>query len=948
MKTEEFRFLLLTVLCGIFLVSSTSILAQTCTPPPAGMIAWFPGDGNANDIQGSNNGTVNGGVTFTAGKVAQAFTFDGTGDVTYSTINAGSAYTVDFWVRPSSSGPTNSRQEVIGNNFQDAQSFGQITFTNTQIEYFQGGGIRVISAAGSVPFDAYTHVALTYDGSVNRLYINGNLVATSAAHTETFNNPIKLGNSVLQAGNARFNGQIDEVEVFSRALSQTEIQAIVAADSAGKCKSPITFVVNTTSDTNDGACNQTHCSLREAIIASNASAGVKDNINFNIPGAGVQTINVGSSGLGGLPPITDAVNINGYSQPGSSVNTVAVGSTNAVPLVELNGQFTSSTSTFGLSFTGGSAGSEVRGLIINRFANGGNSAIFITTGNIFVGGNFIGTNSTGTAVLPNSSGVVIMGNQSIVINGNRIGSASPAERNLISGNNGSAIVIRPNNGSGVFNDTELSGNLIGTNAQGTGALPNEIGVDFGSIGGYSVTDLRIGMPGAGGGNVISGNRSDGILFNGTNRVVLSGVIIRNNRIGTNGQGTAAVPNGSNPSSPLTSGRSGIYFLFANNIQIGGANAGEGNLISGNFNHGVSLLGSDNNVVLGNFIGTDASGSAPIGNLNGVNVDSSRNNTIGGTTTGARNLISGNNDNGVALLDDRTSGNVVQGNFIGTDISGTANLGNVDMGVSISDSALNNVIGDTAGNAGNLIAFNGKSGVFVATDSTRNSILANSIFSNTNLGIDLFPNGVTPNDAGDADTGANNLQNYPVLTSASTSGNVTTISGTFNSTPNTQFRIEFFFNSACDSSGFGEGQFFIGSKSVTTDANGNATITFNPLFTVEAGQFITSTATDPSGNTSEFSGCRQVAVPSAASVSIGGRVMTAAGRGIRNVRLTLTNSAGETRNAVSNAFGYYRFTDVQAGGTYVISASGKGYVFDIPTQALFVSEETDGINFTALP
>jgi CSLREA domain-containing protein len=682
---------------AIFFVGVDS--AQTCTPPPAGMIAWFPGD--ANDIQGNNNGTVNGGVTFAAGKVAQAFTFDGTGDVTYSTINAGSAYTVDYWLRPSSTGPTNSRQEVIGNNFQDVTSFGQITFTNTQIEYFQGGGIRVISPAGSVPFDAYTHVALTYDGSVNRLYINGNLVSTSGVHTETFNNPIKLGNSVLQVGNARFTGQIDEVEIFSRALSQSEIQAIVTADSAGKCKSPVTFVVNTTSDTNDGACSQTDCSLREAIIASNATAGVKDNINFNIPGAGVQTINVGSSGLGGLPLITDAVNINGYSQPGSAVNTFPVGSTNAVPLIELNGHLTSNTSTSGLSFTGGSAGSEVRGLIINRFANGGNSAISITTGNIFVGGNFIGTNSTGTAALPNSSGIVIMGNQSIVINGSRIGRASPAERNLISGNNGSAIVICPNNGSGVFNDTELSGNLIGTNAQGTGALPNEIGIDFGSIGGYSVTDLRIGMPGEGGGNVISGNRSDGIIFNGTNRVVLTGVIIRNNRIGTNGQGTAAVPNGSTPSSPLSSGRSGIYLLFFNNIQIGGANAGEGNLISGNFNHGVSLLGSDNNIIQGNRIGTDASGTSAIGNTIGVNIDSSRNNTVGGTTTGARNLISGNNDDGVSVTDNRSSGNIVQGNFIGTDVSGTANLGNLDMGVSLSNGALSNLIGDVAGSGGTL-------------------------------------------------------------------------------------------------------------------------------------------------------------------------------------------------------------------------------------------------------
>ncbi|MDQ4121541.1 MAG: CSLREA domain-containing protein [Acidobacteriota bacterium] len=942
MKTKEFGFLLLTVLCGIILAAPTSILAQTCTPPPSGMVAWFPGDGNANDIQGNNNGTINGGVTFTAGKVAQAFTFDGTGDVTYSTINAGSAYTLDFWMRPTLSGVN---QHIIS-NFANSTNFGSLRFVNDHVEYLQGGAFQVVSAAGSVPLNAYTHIALTYDGSVNRLYTNGSLAATSGVHTETFNNQLSLGFAIINNYNeSRFSGQIDEVEIFSRALSQTEIQAIVTADSAGKCKPPVTFIVNTTSDTNDGACDATHCSLREAIIASNASAGVKDNINFNIPGAGVQTINVGSSGLGGLPPITDAVNINGYSQPGSAVNTVTVGSTNAVPLIELNGQ---SAGVFhGLLLSMGSGGSAIRGLIINRFANSGSTGLVITTSNIFVGGCFIGTDSTGTKELPNTNGVIIMGIDGTVINGNRIGSPAPAERNLISGNSSSGIRIRPNNtgGTGTLNDTELSGNLIGINAQGTAALPNEIGVDFGSIGGFSVTDLRIGMPGESGGNIISGNRSDGILFNGTNAVVLSGVAIRNNRIGTNGQGTGAIPNGSNPSTSST-GRSGIYlFPLANNVQIGGANASEGNLISGNFNHGIYVRASDNVIIQGNRIGTDASGTSAIGNTDGVNIDSSRNNIVGGTTTGARNLISGNNDDGVSITGSRSSGNVVQGNFIGTDISGTAGLSNIDMGVSIGGSALNNIIGDTAGSAGNLIAFNGVSGVFVATDSTRNSILANSIFSNTGLGIDLFPSGVTPNDAGDADTGANNLQNYPVLTAAMSSGN---IQGTFNSTPNTQFRIEFFSNQACDPSGFGEGQTFIGFQNVTTDSSGNATVNFTSSAALGAGQFITSTATDPNNNTSEFSACRQISGTTAASVSISGRVMSINGRGISNVRVMLTDSAGESRIVVSNAFGYYRFTDVSAGGTYIISATDKRYIFANPTQALLISEETNGINFTAAP
>jgi uncharacterized delta-60 repeat protein len=207
-----------------------------CFAPPAGMTNWFAGDGNANDIRGSNDGTPNGGVTFAPGKVAQAFQFDGTGDVAYSTINAGTAYTVDFWVRPTSSGT----RHLISNQ-PNTQSYGTLRFDGNfqSVQYIQSASVRVQSPAGSVPLNTYTHVALTYDGQVNRLYINGHLAATSASHTETFSNPVNLGYAIQNPnGESRFIGQIDEVEIFSRALSQTEIRGIVYADTVGKCKCP--------------------------------------------------------------------------------------------------------------------------------------------------------------------------------------------------------------------------------------------------------------------------------------------------------------------------------------------------------------------------------------------------------------------------------------------------------------------------------------------------------------------------------------------------------------------------------------------------------------------------------------------------------------------------------------------------------------------------------------
>jgi hypothetical protein len=202
---------------------------------------------------------------------------------------------------------------------------------------------------------------------------------------------------------------------------------------------------------------------------------------------------------------------------------------------------------------------------------------------------------------------------------------------------------------------------------------------------------------------------------------------------------------------------------------------------------------------------------------------------------------------------------VQRNFIGTDKSGKNPLGNGEFGVAIGDNASNNVIGGTSRNVGNVIAFNSPGGVVVHSN-TGNAILSNSIFSNSGLGIDLGSDGVTPNDEGDADTGPNNLQNFPVLASA-IGGSKIKIEGTLNSAPNTSFRLEFFSNSDCDPSNHGEGKDFLGSKKVTTDGSGNANFKASFDTKVAPGQWITATATDPGNNTSEFSQCIAVTASS---------------------------------------------------------------------------------------
>jgi trimeric autotransporter adhesin len=255
--------------------------------------------------------------------------------------------------------------------------------------------------------------------------------------------------------------------------------------------------------------------------------------------------------------------------------------------------------------------------------------------------------------------------------------------------------------------------------------------------------------------------------------------------------------------------------------------------------GIRLSGTGHRVE-GNFIGTNADGTASDRNARGVSLSDADGSIIGGTSPEDRNLISGNVRSGVEAVGG-SSGNTIRNNLIGPDKNGQplADSNAVDGGVMISSG-------------------------------TGNRILSNSIFSNGSaadaLGIDLGDNGVTANDPRDPDTGANRLQNYPVITSAQTFGSFTSINGTLNSTPSTStttqtFIIQFFSSPSADTSGFGEGKTFLGQIQVTTNRRGKASFSFAPTQVVPVGQFITATATrKATGDTSEFSRARVVEEP----------------------------------------------------------------------------------------
>ncbi|MEP7132101.1 MAG: CSLREA domain-containing protein [Acidobacteriota bacterium] len=556
----------------------------------------------------------------------------------------------------------------------------------------------------------------------------------------------------------------------------------LAAASAGAA----TITVNSTSDAtaNDGV-----CTLREAITAANTntasgaaagecaagSAGL-DTITFNIPGAGLHTINPTST----FPTITEAVFIDAYTQPGASANTLAVGN-NAVLQIEINGSGLLPVGVTAFQFLGGS-GSTVRGLVVNRVVGASfDIGVSVASDSNVIAGNFIGSDATGSIFLGTTNTVLsISGGSS-----NTIGGTTPAARNVIVGGGGgnAATLLLQFGGSNL-----VAGNYIGVNAAGTAALQPAT----------ATTAIAMGQ-------------------------------------------------------------------FSNNT-IGGTTPAARNVLLGT-NVGININnGANNNLFQGNFIGTNATGTAGLGGGNGItSANGAAANVIGGSAPGAGNLISGG-ASGIFLFD-IGPGWVIQGNRIGTDVTGTTAIANSQCGIGtfFPTPGTTGTIGGTGLGEGNRIAFNGTNGVSIGAGTW--SVLGNSIASNGGLGIaftsrcDILAT-PTPNDTGDPDTGPNNLQNYPVITSAAVSAGNATISGTLNSAANTTFRIEFFSNAACDPSGNGEGQTFIGFTNATTNGSGNAS--FGPLvFPVLAGQsVITSTATDPANNTSEFSSCLGVVVPTA--------------------------------------------------------------------------------------
>ena len=530
-----------------------------------------------------------------------------------------------------------------------------------------------------------------------------------------------------------------------------------------------------------------------------------------------------------------------------------------------------------------------------------------TSQNVIVG-NHIGIDKAGTTALGNVlDGVALLN----AANANSIGQAGNG--NVISGNGQSGVWINGMDRAGDRTSINtLAGNLIGTNAAGTGAVPNA--VDGVMINGSAIANsIGVAATGTGtviqtGGNVISGNSEWGVYISDSGTTLN---IVQNDFIGTDINGKSPVPN-------VDNGLDIVYGAQSNTI--GGTSTANRNLISGNLHEGVLIgfAGTSNNLVEGNFIGTDSTGAALLAGqqqTDGVYVGlGAGSNTIGGQNpvgafnTATWNVISGNSDSGILITDAGTTGTVVSGNFIGTNLtgllalpngsngvtiaagtssatigaetSGIANLnvisGNLGDGVSITASSGNNVsfnyigvdlnnknalpdrgngvsIHLTSGNRVNLDVIRNNAGYGILTDSgaNHNAWYYDSIYGNTLGGIAQPTNSA--------------LQPAPVLTGATSIGGQTTITGTITGSPyhNAGLTLQFYASPASTAPASIQGLTFIGQATATTDANGNVTFTATVNSAVAAGQIITATADFNVSSTSVFSNAVPVVTSTAA-------------------------------------------------------------------------------------
>jgi hypothetical protein len=585
---------------------------------------------------------------------------------------------------------------------------------NVQVQNYLTPGLTIVSSSAS-------------QGSFNPatgLWTVGDLPMTGATATLTL---------TLQPNSSASGQQSNTASASSALFNYPAADAKNVVLIGGPNTS--TFTVINTNDSGPG-------SLRQAILDANNATGAQSTINFNIPGGGMHTINL----LSPLPALTHPVVLDGTTEPFSNGQLV----------IQIDGT-NAGAGAVGFNVTASASGSDsnhptvLKGISLTDFSRGG--VLLNGTSNVLITDDDIGLVqlSTGFVAKGNGYGVLLEGGAS----------NNTLSQDVISGQSANGVELP---GTGTANNT-IQNSEIGTDPTGSVAVPNYNGVLIHN--GASNNTIR--------GDILSGNTWDGvhIVDSGT-----SGNVVVGDYIGVDATGAKALGNGA----------SGVaIYNSASNNTIGGTAGGSGDVLSGNVQNGVYISDSNTtgNVVEGDFIGTDSTGTLAVPNNQGVLIQNgASNNTIGGPTAAAHDVISGNYSDGVHIVDGGTSGNVVAGDYLGVDATGAKALGNGASGVAIFNSASNNTVGGTASGSGDVISGNVQNGVYISDGGTTGNVVEGDYIGTDSTGMQAVPNyngvlirgGAANNTIGGSSTAARNVisgNNWDGvhITDAGTSGNV---------------------------------------------------------------------------------------------------------------------------------------------------------------------------------
>ena len=860
------------------------------------------GGGTLTDSTGNQDGSFGNGASWTTDEAVGDYALDFSGDSPGSnssvivsdnaTQDFGSGdWTVAFWMNSST---PSGQVRLVGDYDSSSQGRGFIVYADSSLRLELDDGSTSSTTAHTITFNGgWQHIAFTFDSTSNDVlwYINGSNVHSTSYTGGSINtsDPLRMGATSGSSGD--YEGKLDDVRLYTRELSSTDISELYdlgylgqppgytypgGGDNGYEWITNVNYAgIDNTTGADPGAYgNYTSevatvvrgdSNLLSVTIDDDGDDDITAWIDWNQDGdfndageeyiiataastPGPHTFNIATPGTATLGTTIMRVGVEWQSPPSPDGGTYGEYEDYTVNVTAAGAQ------TFTVTNTNDSGAGSLRQAIIDANANAGADTIEFN-----IAGAGPHTISL-TSELPTITDSVFIDGWSesdyasdgvpvIVIDGTSAGGSADG-LDLNTGSDGSTVrgLSIINFGSNAIeldsSNSWIYGNYIGVQTDGvTAAGSGDAGIYIFS----ASANNRIGTDDDGTNdaqerNVIGGN-ANGVILDGAGT---SGNVVAGNYIGVGADGSTVVGN-TFDGARMQNG--------ASNNTIGGNTADLGNVISGNGSEGVQINheDSDGNIVQNNYIGVSADGSTNLGTGgDGIYIRAgSDNNQI------LDNWIVGSGFQGIEIDGEGTesSGNIIQGNRIGTDATGTLDWGSGLPGILLENEANSNTIGGINAGEGNIIAFGTIAGIAVDPDSSGNAIRGNSIYANNGLGIDLaataFVDGLTPNDAGDGDSGGNSLQNWAILNSAAIADDGTFSFALDTSTlQNRAYYVDFYASTDRDG-GQVEGARYLGTWSGITD--GSVEVDTIAGVTLAAGEYITTITTDVlNADSSEFS------------------------------------------------------------------------------------------------